>query len=181
MPGWNFADVWEVVAEQIPDAQAQVHGDRRVTWAEFDRRANGVAATLLDAGASEQDKVAQYLYNCPEYLESMFGTFKAGLVPVNTNYRYATTSSSTCGTTPTPWRSCSTARSPGTIERIRDRVPKVRRGCGSTTATARAPSGPCPTRRPRTATPTGSCAPWGRGGDDLSCSTRAARPACPRA
>ena len=37
----------------------------------------------------EQDKVAQYLYNCPEYLESVFAAFKAGLVPVNTNYRYA--------------------------------------------------------------------------------------------
>ena len=47
------------------------------------------AATLLDAGAQQQDKVAQYLYNCPEYLESMFAAFKAGLVPVNTNYRYA--------------------------------------------------------------------------------------------
>ena len=30
----------------------------------------------------------QYLYNGPEYLESMFAAFKAGLVPVNTNYRY---------------------------------------------------------------------------------------------
>ena len=40
------------------------------------------------AGAQHQDKVAQYLYNCPEYLESMFGLYKAGLVPVNTNYRY---------------------------------------------------------------------------------------------
>ena len=28
------------------------------------------------------------MYNCPEYLESMFGMYKAGLVPVNTNYRY---------------------------------------------------------------------------------------------
>ena len=33
--------------------------------------------------------MAHYLYNCPEYLESMFAAFKAGLVPVNTNYRYA--------------------------------------------------------------------------------------------
>ena len=72
---------------QVPDAQCQVQGDRR-TWAEFDRRANGVAAALLDAGAQEQDKVAQYLYNGPEYLESMFAAFKAGLVPINTNYRY---------------------------------------------------------------------------------------------
>ena len=88
MPGWNFAEVWEVIAEQIPDAQAQVQGDRRFTWAEFDRRANGIAATLLERGAAEQDKVAQYLYNCPEYLESLFAAFKAGLVPINTNYRY---------------------------------------------------------------------------------------------
>jgi acyl-CoA synthetase (AMP-forming)/AMP-acid ligase II len=88
MPGWNFADVWETVAQQIPDADAQVQGDRRVTWSEFDRRANGIAQALLDAGVAEQDKVAQYLYNCPEYLESMFATFKAGLAPINTNYRY---------------------------------------------------------------------------------------------
>jgi fatty-acyl-CoA synthase len=88
VPGWNFADVWEVVAEVVPDAQAQVQGARRCTWAEMDRRADGVAATLLAAGAERQDKVAHYLYNCPEFLESMFAMFKAGLVPVNTNYRY---------------------------------------------------------------------------------------------
>ena len=33
--------------------------------------------------------MAQYLYNCPEYLESLYACFKAGLVPMNTNYRYA--------------------------------------------------------------------------------------------
>jgi fatty-acyl-CoA synthase len=32
--------------------------------------------------------VAHYLTNCPEYLESTFAILKAGLVPVNTNYRY---------------------------------------------------------------------------------------------
>ena len=36
MPGWNFADVWEIVAQQVPDAPAQVQGDRRITWAEHD-------------------------------------------------------------------------------------------------------------------------------------------------
>ena len=54
----------------------------------MDRRADGIAATLLAAGAQHQDKVAHYLYNAPAYLESMFGLYKAGLVPVNTNYRY---------------------------------------------------------------------------------------------
>ena len=88
MSGWCFADVWETVAAQVPDAQAQVQGDRRVSWGEFDRRANGIAQHLLDAGVAEQDKVAQYLYNCPEYMESVFATFKVGMAPINTNYRY---------------------------------------------------------------------------------------------
>src|SRR4051794_9389182 len=86
--GWNFADIWERHADRFPDATAQVQGDRSFTWTEFDRRADGIAATLLAAGVEHQDKVAHYLYNCPEYLESMFGLYKVSLVPVNTNYRY---------------------------------------------------------------------------------------------
>jgi 3-oxocholest-4-en-26-oate---CoA ligase len=89
MPGWNFADAWEVAARKIPDAQCQVQGSRRVSWQEFDRHANGIARLLLDRGVQEQDKVAQYLQNCPEYLESVYASFKAGLAPINTNYRYA--------------------------------------------------------------------------------------------
>ena len=88
--GWNFADLWETVAAQIPDALAQQQGTRAHTWAEFNRRANGLAAAMLAVdGAAEQDKVAQYLYNSPEYLESVFAAFKAGFAVVNTNYRYA--------------------------------------------------------------------------------------------
>ncbi len=39
--GWNFAEIWERIADKFPDAQAQVQGDRRFTWTEFDRRADG--------------------------------------------------------------------------------------------------------------------------------------------
>ena len=86
--GWNLAEIWEHNADRFPDAPAQRQADRSFTWAEFDRRADGIAATLLTTGARHQDKVAQYLYNCVEYMESMFALYKAGLVPVNTNYRY---------------------------------------------------------------------------------------------
>ena len=125
MPGWNFADVWEVIAQQIPDAPSQIQGERRIAWDEFDRRANGVAQTLLDAGVAEQDKVAQYLYNCPEYIESMFAGFKAGLVPINTNYRYQDDElvylwdNADC--VAVVFHGAFTE----TIERIRDRVPRV--------------------------------------------------------
>lgn len=86
--GWNFADIWERVAARFPDAPAQITDERIVSWAEFNRRADGVAAGLIDAGLGRQDKVAHYLYNCPEFLEATFAMFKAALVPVNTNYRY---------------------------------------------------------------------------------------------
>ena len=85
---WNYADSWEHIARRLPDAPAQEHRGRVYSWSEFDRRADGVAATLLAAGVRQQDKFAQYLYNGPEYLESVFAAFKIGLAPVNTNYRY---------------------------------------------------------------------------------------------
>ena len=86
--GWNFADMWELHARRFPDAPAAIHGGEVRTWRAFEQRANGIANTLLAAGAKHQDKVAQYMHNCPEYMESMFGLFKVSLVPVNTNYRY---------------------------------------------------------------------------------------------
>jgi acyl-CoA synthetase (AMP-forming)/AMP-acid ligase II len=86
--GWNFADMWELHARRFPDAPAAIHGGEVRTWRAFDQRANGIANTLLAAGAQHQDKVAQYMHNCPEYMESMFGLFTVSLVPVNTNYRY---------------------------------------------------------------------------------------------
>ena len=89
MSRWNFADVWETVADVLPDAPALTHGDRTVTWSELDRRADNLARWLLGTGVRHQDKVALYLYNCSEYLEATFACFKLGLVPVNTNYRYA--------------------------------------------------------------------------------------------
>lgn len=86
--GWCFADVWEEVARARPDALAAVHGDREVSWAAFERRAGRVAGALVRAGLGRQAKVAQYLYNSPEFTESLFAIWKAALVPVNTNYRY---------------------------------------------------------------------------------------------
>jgi len=85
---WNFADVWEEIARLQPDLPAVLRGDRVRTWAELDRRSDAVARRLLDAGLGRQAKVAQYLHNSAEYLESLFSCFKSSMVPVNTNYRY---------------------------------------------------------------------------------------------
>jgi acyl-CoA synthetase (AMP-forming)/AMP-acid ligase II len=89
MTSWNFANVWDVVAETVPERPALQQGGVRLDWHQFERRAASLAGRLTTCGLGRQAKVAQYLYNCPAYLESVYACLKAGLVPVNTNYRYA--------------------------------------------------------------------------------------------
>ncbi len=167
MTDWNFADVWETVADTVPHAPALVHGDRRLTWADVERRANGVARALLDAGAQQQDKVAHYLYNCPEYLESTFAILKVGLVPVNTNYRY------TDDELVYLWDNAEAVAVifHGTfsdrIERIRSRVPKVTQWLWVDDGEGACPSWATPYEQKARSHPERVAAPWGRSGDDL--------------
>jgi|SRR5579863_10409315 len=167
MSDWNFADAWEAVADLLPEATAQVHGERRLSWRAFDQRADGVARLLLDAGVKAQDKVAQYLYNCPEYLESTFATLKAGLVPVNTNYRYTEEELvylwDNADVVTVVFHGCFAER----IEPLRSRVPRV-----ATWLWVDDGSGACPdwaVRYEEAASTSGERAvpPWGRSGDDL--------------
>lgn len=76
------------MAQVHPDRIALAHGDRRLDWHSTERRAAGVAAALCGAGLGRGDKVAIYLHNAPDYMEAAYAAMKAGLVPVNTNYRY---------------------------------------------------------------------------------------------
>ena len=85
---WTLADVWEAIAASQPERPALIQADRVITWREFDQRADALAAHFIAKGMSRQAKMAAYLYNGPEYLESYFGAFKGGFAPVNTNYRY---------------------------------------------------------------------------------------------
>jgi fatty-acyl-CoA synthase len=80
--------VWEAIAAIQPDRPAHIQGDRVITWSEFDARADALAAYFIAKGMSRQGKVAAFLYNGPEYIESYYAAFKGGFAPVNTNYRY---------------------------------------------------------------------------------------------
>ncbi len=88
-PGaWNLATAFESVCDALPDRVALIQGDRRVTWRAFDERAARIAAAFTAAGLRPGSKVASYLYNCNEYTEALYGTFKMRGVPANVNYRY---------------------------------------------------------------------------------------------
>jgi len=165
---WNFADVWETVADVVPRADAQRHGEHRLSWEDMDRRANGIAGALLERGVASQDKVAHYLYNGTEYMESVFAIFKAGLVPVNTNYRYGDDELvylwDNADAVAVVFHGTFAER----IDALRARVPGVR-----TWLWVDDGSGPCPSwaLSYEDAAESGGtdpvAGPWGRSGDDL--------------
>jgi 3-oxocholest-4-en-26-oate---CoA ligase len=84
----SFARAWQTVAALAPERTAIVCNDRRLTFAEFDERAERLAHVLRAAALEPDDKVAIMCVNAPEYLETFLAAQKLGCVPVNVNYRY---------------------------------------------------------------------------------------------
>jgi amino acid adenylation domain-containing protein len=77
----------ESSAKRYPDRIAIVDGDRTVTYAELDRRANQLAHTLGDLGVARGDRVGLYLEKSLESLVGIYGVLKAGAayVPLDQN------------------------------------------------------------------------------------------------
>ncbi len=99
--GFNLSHVVDAVARAVPDQEALIWRDRRVTYAELNTRATGLAHALVGLGLgchverdqlaghqSGQDHLGIYLLNGNEYVETMIGAFRARVAPFNVNYRY---------------------------------------------------------------------------------------------
>jgi 3-oxocholest-4-en-26-oate---CoA ligase len=97
----NLATAHHAISRAYPERDAIIWRGRHWTWAETDRRARGFAGWLerngfgcwreraeLDNWQAGQDRVALCLYNGPEYLETMTGSYGARCAPINVNYRY---------------------------------------------------------------------------------------------
>jgi 3-oxocholest-4-en-26-oate---CoA ligase len=171
--GWNFADIWERVAARLPDAPATTNDRGTRSWAETNARADAIARVLLGrSGAQHQSKVALYLYNSPEYIESLFAIFKAALVPVNTNYRYADDELvylwDNSDTIAVVFHGTFTDR----VDAIRSRVPRIQLFLHVDDGTTSCPSWAVPFETVAGEAGVGAAsqrtiAPWGRSGDDL--------------
>jgi len=100
-PEFDLATLMEAVAAKVPERPAIIHGPRTHTFAQLVERSRRLARYLADRGLGcrreradlegheiGQDRMAQYLHNCPEYLEGLIGGHRARLAPFNVNYRY---------------------------------------------------------------------------------------------
>jgi acyl-CoA synthetase (AMP-forming)/AMP-acid ligase II len=86
---WNFGDILDAIAPVLDQASpAFFHGERVISWGETIVRSNNLARALLERDADYGDKVAFYMRNRPEYVETVAACYKARLTHLNVNYRY---------------------------------------------------------------------------------------------
>ncbi|SNR41970.1 long-chain-fatty-acid--CoA ligase [Actinomadura mexicana] len=72
-----------------PERVAFIAGDTEVSYRDFDRRVDRVAAALAAAGLGPGDRVAVLDKNSLEYAELLFGATRIGAAQVPVNYRLA--------------------------------------------------------------------------------------------
>ena len=86
---WNYGDILDEMSQVVPATRPALrHGDRVITWEDYNKRTNNFARALQDRGVKAGDKVAFYMRNCPEYMETVATCFRGRFVHVNVNYRY---------------------------------------------------------------------------------------------
>ena len=79
----NFVDLH---ARWYPHKVAVLDDEQALNWQQLAERANQVANGLVKEGIKPGDSVAILMRNCVEYVEVLYGAFKAGavVVPLNT-------------------------------------------------------------------------------------------------
>jgi acyl-CoA synthetase (AMP-forming)/AMP-acid ligase II len=98
---FNLSRVFATVAAAVPEQEALVWRDRRMTYGAMDARITGVASYLATHGLGRhtdrsalaghqvgQDTVGLYLRNGNEYPEAMIAAYRAGAIAFNINYSY---------------------------------------------------------------------------------------------
>lgn len=76
-------------AQQYPGKTAVVCGDHRITYAQFDSRAERLAGAIRAMGVDPGDRVAFLSGNCHRLLEAYYGVLQAGAVLLPLNIRLA--------------------------------------------------------------------------------------------
>lgn len=87
--GVNFGDVLDRAAENYPNAESIIYGEKRVTYFQLKERVDNLAKGLIKLGIKAGDHIAFWMPNCLELLYSVFAIAKAGgvIVPISSRYK----------------------------------------------------------------------------------------------
>jgi 3-oxocholest-4-en-26-oate---CoA ligase len=85
---FNLADLWEAVADRVPERVALRCAGEQRSYGQLEERSNRLAHWLLDQGVRPGQHVGLYMQNCFEYVEATLAAYKVRAVPINVNFRY---------------------------------------------------------------------------------------------
>jgi 3-oxocholest-4-en-26-oate---CoA ligase len=85
---FNLADIFECVADELPEREALSCAGTRYSFAELERRANRLSHGLAQIGIGRDDHVGVFGYNSVAFVEAMLAAYKIRAVPLNINFRY---------------------------------------------------------------------------------------------
>jgi len=83
----NVGTLFTKSARTYPERLAIVYGDYELTYRQANERINKLANGLVGLGIKKGENVAILLHNCPEFIETLFACFKAGIGTVPINFR----------------------------------------------------------------------------------------------
>ena len=83
----NTAELLRIAAQQHPEREAYVHGEKRVTYRWLDRAADGFAASLLDLGVTPGDVVCLMLPSSIKFAACYLGALRTGAITSAINLR----------------------------------------------------------------------------------------------
>lgn len=83
----NTAEFLTISSAVVPDRDALVSGETRVTYADMNARVNRLANALQSMGIGRGNAVAAMAMNSPQYVETYYACAKLGAVFVPLNYR----------------------------------------------------------------------------------------------
>lgn len=85
---FNLADLFESVADTIPENTAIVSSARKLSYRELDERATRLANCWSGLGIGPGDHIGLQLRNGTEYIEGMLAAYKLRAVAININFNY---------------------------------------------------------------------------------------------
>ena len=84
-----LGDILAETARRVPDKEALVYGDERLTWSEVDRRVDHLAKAFLEMGIERGDRIGIISTTRPEYFTTYLAAARIGAILVGFNILYS--------------------------------------------------------------------------------------------
>ncbi|MFX1502610.1 MAG: AMP-binding protein [Promethearchaeota archaeon] len=83
---YSIAEMWKRTVKNYPDSLCYDFQGSKATFQETDKYINSFANFLVEKGIKKGDRVAINLPNLPQFIISLFGSFKAGCAATGMNF-----------------------------------------------------------------------------------------------